>query len=69
MLKQLMTEGPEERLKPPPLSVLMARSQETAPSHTASLPTAYSVALSAPKQEQNLTSRSDRRDAHCPSIH
>nr|XP_027831956.1 biorientation of chromosomes in cell division protein 1-like 1 [Ovis aries] len=54
-------QGPEERLKTTTPECINGQESETAPSHTASLPTAYSVALSAPKQEQNLTSRSDRR--------
>ncbi|XP_017905225.1 PREDICTED: biorientation of chromosomes in cell division protein 1-like 1 [Capra hircus] len=56
-------QGPEGRLKTTTPECINGQESETAPSHTASLPTAtaYNVALSAPKQEQNLTSRSDRR--------
>uniref|UniRef100_A0A8C6MG96 Biorientation of chromosomes in cell division 1 like 1 n=1 Tax=Moschus moschiferus TaxID=68415 RepID=A0A8C6MG96_MOSMO len=51
--------GPEGTLKTTTAECINGQESETAPSHTAALPTAYNVALSAPKQEQNLTSRSD----------
>ncbi|XP_040093473.1 biorientation of chromosomes in cell division protein 1-like 1 [Oryx dammah] len=53
--------GPEEHLKTTTAACTNGQESETAPSHTAALPTAYSVARSAPKQEQNLTSRGDHR--------
>ncbi|XP_006075885.2 biorientation of chromosomes in cell division protein 1-like 1 isoform X2 [Bubalus bubalis] len=57
--------GPEGHLKTTTAECINGQESETAPSHTAALPTAYNVALSAAKQEQNLTSRSDHR-GQCP---
>ncbi|KAF4013163.1 hypothetical protein G4228_004406 [Cervus hanglu yarkandensis] len=53
--------GPEGNLKTTTLECVNGQESEPAPSHTAALPTAYGVALSASKQEQNLTSKSDHR--------
>lgn len=53
--------GPEGNLKTTTPECVNGQESEPAPSHTAALPTAYGVALSASKQEQNLTSKSDHR--------
>ncbi|XP_061001484.1 biorientation of chromosomes in cell division protein 1-like 1 isoform X1 [Dama dama] len=53
--------GPEGDLKTTTVECVNGQGSEPAPSHTAALPTAYGVALSASKQEQNLTSKSDHR--------